>query len=41
MVTEGHRGIIYEVHWNKEDTTLVSTSADGIVKYANFSLFFI
>lgn len=32
MVTEGHRGIIYQFCWNRDDKLLASISADGIVK---------
>ena len=33
VVTEGHRGIIYQISWDEGDKHLVSASADGIVKW--------
>ncbi len=37
MVTDGHRGIIYDVCWSGDDSILVSASADGLVKYVHKS----
>jgi len=32
LVTEGHRGIIYDICWNASDSYLATASGDGLVK---------